>query len=318
MLLSYWFFLTVLFMTQYFWDARKTNERILFVYFWVILKVLPEKIYLCWSLIFILKFSLSFVLVLLMVNLTTLSFGKISCKNVSVWRSIVFQIWTFPLFCFVRSSCSNWSVVVERQLFWFIVKSIWFFISVSSWALFYVQSAHSLLSSGSKLQTLGSESMDIRLKTGTNLGIASQVCCVPSHSISLDILQSQAGTPFTEKFRSDFEKKTVICINIYKETPNTLECKRYLNVPTRELTFICRQWAMDPQTFVVLPKLLHKDCGFTASNTNQSKYLDVNNSVKLSSLKKLLCRKSWMWGLFLFCLYYFASWWFSYKSTQCF
>lgn len=40
-----------------------------------------------------------------------------------------------------------------------------------------------------------------------NLGIASQVCRAQSHSKSLDILETQTGTVFSAKFRSDIEKK---------------------------------------------------------------------------------------------------------------
>lgn len=76
-------------------------------------------------------------------------------------------------------------------------------------------------------------------KIHANKGIASQVCRALSHIKCLEILRSHVSSPFSDKFQSDIEKKTVnSCIYVLND--------KYFGpqktfTPTNEEMFICHQ-----------------------------------------------------------------------------
>lgn len=106
-----------------------------------------------------------------------------------------------------------------------------------------------------------------------NLGVASQVCRAQSHFKSLEILQNEVATAFSDRFRRDIEKKTDgKCIIISEDKYHGPE-KRFK--PTRQETFLCHQKAVDPDDFVQVSKLVHRSRVFTATSRSKEFYNNV-------------------------------------------
>lgn len=113
-------------------------------------------------------------------------------------------------------------------------------------------------------------------KIHANKGIASQVCRALSHIKCLEILRSHVSTPFTKKFQSDIEKKTVnSCMYVLND--KYFGPQKSFN-PTNEEIFICNQKGIQLESFVQVQKLIHQHCVFTASKTRASQ---TDNSVAL-------------------------------------
>lgn len=124
-------------------------------------------------------------------------------------------------------------------------------------------------------------------KIHANKGISSQVCRALSHTQSLEILRSQMSTPFSEKFQSDIEKKTVSSC-IYIQNDKYFGPQKNFS-PTNEEIFICRQKSIRWQKFVKVPKMIHQGCVFTASKVQSSK--SYNSIALLKNEEIILIQK---------------------------